>query len=592
MPEKFGEQPTDEPIESGDLGPFELHKKYEKHFEEYLDLTRRSDSGIDVLSQKERERFTELGYHYLQVKKNEYWAIEAFRKLQDFKGLRKVADQLLRERPDSFYMPSVLNMLEDHEGMRDLLNSGANNSYDEVFNALKNQVFAYRDKFLQENNMPRATGVINMGIDLVAIKNLSKKYNVAVPIARGGLNQGAIANLWEMPTIIVDVAAHNRKVARGKWVNPVEPEDFQGKNVLLFDKDAVTGASVKKIVKMLSRFSPASIGIYFAHNIFPKGFTRTQGLPQEIEVFCPDNAPMQEAGDAYIKAHERLGTQYGRRRLTERLFIDEAQRLEKKFPELSKSLKAYAAKRFCAFDSLNPMLPGILQVRERIISEATQIFKTHKEQLKSGLYELTELPYTSKNFGNSLEKIQPLPPEFETELIRARYQGKAKEAAEGRGVYNPHDPNNPLGAFSAARRAVKKGFNVALIVGPEGFGYEPYFLDLGMPTVAVNIPESGEGETRTIKLFDDLSALRGKKVLVVEDDIRTGATLQKLLEQIKPNEPAELDLYLGQSINYQKIENIPEDFTDTFVVKTDTVTAGIEFRDYLKSRGLKILKDQ
>ena len=78
----------------------------------------------------------------------------------------------------------------------------------------------------------------------------------------------------------------------------------------------------------------------------------------------------------------------------------------------------------------------------------------------------------------------------------------------------------------------------------------------------------------------------------MEDDIRTGATLQKLLEQIKPNEPAELDLYLGQSINYQKIENIPEDFTDTFVVKTDTVTAGIEFRDYLKSRGLKILKDQ
>ena len=78
----------------------------------------------------------------------------------------------------------------------------------------------------------------------------------------------------------------------------------------------------------------------------------------------------------------------------------------------------------------------------------------------------------------------------------------------------------------------------------------------GVEFIAVNIPESGENEPRTIALLDDLTALQGKKVLVVEDDVRTGATLQKLLEHLQPHNPAGLGLYLGQPEQFQRVWQI------------------------------------
>lgn len=71
------------------------------------------------------------------------------------------------------------------------------------FNALNQALYDHVHIFLDENGTPIATGGINKGVDLIAIRNLSHNYDVAVPIARGGLNQGAIANLWEMTTRII-----------------------------------------------------------------------------------------------------------------------------------------------------------------------------------------------------------------------------------------------------------------------------------------------------------------------------------------------------------------------------------------------------
>ena len=98
-----------------------------------------------------------------------------------------------------------------------------------------------------------------------------------------------------------------------------------------------------------------------------------------------------------------------------------------------------------------------------------------------------------------------------------------------------------------------------------------------------------QDEPRTIKLFDDLSILQGKKVLVVEDDIRTGATLQKLLEHLKPHNPASLGLYLGQPEQFQRVQNIPQEFGNTYLAE-ESSTSGKEFEEYLESRNLKIFK--
>lgn len=561
--------------------------------EEYDNLLSRARRGVEMLSQQEHERLVEFGHHYLDDENNAYKAMRVFEVAQDFEGLRRVADCFLRERPDDLNLPRVLIDLEDHEGIRNLSNREdiefEESTYIELFRSLDEPLHDYIKKFLEENKTPVATGGINWGIDLIAIRNLAQEYDIAVPIARGGLNQGAIARLWDMPTRIVDIAAHRRKVARGRWVNPVSAEDFNGKRVLLFDKDAVTGASVRKAVSMLKKFQTESVGAYFTHKILRPGSigigTITKGLPNELEIFSPKNAPMENAGDVYVEAHEKLETLYGRRRKMERQFIEEAEKLQEQFPELAESLKAFALK-FSVFDSLNPNLAGIAEVRENILIRANELYRDHKNFLKNKIYGL---PGAVDNFRRTLETTQLLPPGFESEIIKARYRKRGEEAAQQRNVENQHYPSNPLAAFNAARKAAKEGFDVALIVGPEGFAYEPYFHDLGIQTVAVDIPESREDEPRTIKVFDNLAELQGKKVLVVEDDVRTGATLQKLLETLEPHNPVQLGLYLGQPEKFQKISNIPQKFEATYLAE-ESETASQEFSQYLESRNLKIFK--
>lgn len=328
------------------------------------------------------------------------------------------------------------------------------------FNALNQALYDHVHIFLDENGTPIATGGINKGVDLIAIRNLSHNYDVAVPIARGGLNQGAIANLWEMTTRIVDIAAHNRKVPKGKWVNPVTTEDFNGKRVLLFDKDAVSGATIRQAVKMLSRFKTASIGVYFTHRVLCPGNidfgTITSGLPKGLEIFSPSNATLEKAGDVYIEAHEKLGTLYGRCLQIGKLFTEEAQKLQKQFPELAASFKTFVSEQFRVFDSLNPNLPGILEVREQILLKMNNLYREHLDFVKDDMYSLSGV---AENFKKILMTTQSMPLGFESELIRARYSKQGEEAARRRNIENPHYPSNPLAAFNVAQKAVKEGFD-------------------------------------------------------------------------------------------------------------------------------------
>ncbi|HPN54483.1 MAG TPA: phosphoribosyltransferase family protein [Candidatus Moranbacteria bacterium] len=576
--------------------------------DEYHKLLSHASGKADNLSFQERERLAELGYYFLEIEKNKTRALDISEVLQDFNMMRKIADQLLLEQPvtSAYNLPVALLNLEDHESIRNLLNNNEtlfkNNGYAKPMEPLIYPLFDYVKKFLNKNGTPIATGMINEGVDIIAIHNLAKQYDIAVPIARGGLYQGAIANLWDMPTKTVDISAHNRKISRGKWVDNVSKKDFEGKRVLLFDKDALTGASVRKTIKMLSKFKPASVGIYFTHNTIESGgvYTHTENLPKELKIFCPNNAPMQKAGDVYIEAHEKLDTLYGRRRKVEQLFMNEAQRIKERYPDLSKALEKFISEQLKMFDSLNPYLPGVSRIREHILLRTNSIFKEHSNYSKvnpqddSNLPEsnLYDFPRVMDNFKKMLSNTRPLPNNFERELIEARYEKQAQEESEKRGVENIHIPSYPLTAFEAAREAVKKEFDVALIVGPEGFAYEPYFIDLGLPTLAINIPESKENETRTLTSFDDLSVLKNKKVLVVEDDVRTGATLQKIIEHIKPYAPAQLGLYLGQPAVFQKTESIPSDFSEIYMAKSydDSENAAKNFLEYLESKGLKLFK--
>ncbi len=591
------------PLETGDHYNCETKPEKVRSFIETRnsdDLLEKAKRDPESLSDLQREQLSALAHELLDEGKSIYKIREIFITLQDFVGLRKLADYLMNKKGYGNELCHALLALEDHEAIQKFLNQEANRVDVEFNPAFRNELHAplvkYVEDFLERNGTPVRTGILTDGVDLTAIRNLQSSYDVAVPIARGGLNQGAIADLWGMPTRSLDIAGHNRKVARGKWVQPVGDEDFKNKRVLLFDKDAVSGATIQKAVKMLGKYAPSEIGVYFAHKILspdesstPTFGTRTHGLPEGIKIMGPNTVSLENAGDAYLEAHEKLGTLYGQRRILEKQGSTIIEELGNQHPTLTQALIKFQSEQLNTFDSLNPNIPGVEEIRTKILSTIKQTFKAHEENLKGGLYDF---PSTVDNFERLLASTQPLPSDFEDYLVKARYKNQAQELAKARGIENPHNPNEPAAAFKAAHLAVNKGFEIALIIGPEGFAYEPYFKDLGIQTIAINIPESGEGEERTVALLDDLTSLHGKKVLIVEDDVRSGATLQKVFESMGVNTPKQLGLYLGQPASYQKIENVPSGFSDTFIAKAvdSRIESNREFVAYLKSKRLNLFK--
>ncbi|HII39300.1 TPA: phosphoribosyltransferase [Candidatus Micrarchaeota archaeon] len=90
----------------------------------------------------------------------------------------------------------------------------------------------------------------------------------------------ARAELYGMPTFVLDVSAHGRAKPSSKWKDSIKREDVEGKRVLLFDKDAISGASVREALWRISKFKPKSVAIYFAHSPSEYGIeTRLSSLP-------------------------------------------------------------------------------------------------------------------------------------------------------------------------------------------------------------------------------------------------------------------------------------------------------------------------
>jgi hypothetical protein len=141
-------------------------------------------------------------------------------------------------------------------------------------------------------------------------------------------------------------------------------------------------------------------------------------------------------------------------------------------------------------------------------------------------------------------------------------------------------PISYTAAFRNAQGAVKDGYDVALIVGPEGIAYAPMFEDLGIETLVINIPEDSPDGPRTFTVLSDLERLRGKRVLVVEDDVVSGATLRKILEETAPFSPASFGLFLGYP-GQQMLGNVPGEFEKVYTTSVDSDKDEAVFGEFL-----------
>jgi len=120
--------------------------------------------------------------------------------------------------------------------------------------------------------------------------------------------------------------------------------------------------------------------------------------------------------------------------------------------------------------------------------------------------------------------------------------------------WNPLTPWDSVAALAMARSLRQSGrFDDYVAIAPEGHVYG-YFLErLGSRVLSVLV----DYPPRRVDLVDDLSAIRGRQVLLVEDDVVSGVSLALVVNTLASYEPRSLSLYLGRGKDSQQLQNVP-----------------------------------
>ena len=145
-------------------------------------------------------------------------------------------------------------------------------------------------------------------------------------------------------------------------------------------------------------------------------------------------------------------------------------------------------------------------------------------------------------------------------LADVRRHCESKGYHEGPGVNNfvPHDA---VAAFAMARSLTGSGlFDRYVAVAPEGHIYGYFFERLGEKVLSVF---TDYPPTRSASA-DDLSVLRGGRVLLIEDDVIGGGTLRIVVAYLNPLAPQSLALYLGHTRGVQHLRNVPGEIDATY----------------------------
>ncbi len=161
-----------------------------------------------------------------------------------------------------------------------------------------------------------------------------------------------------------------------------------------------------------------------------------------------------------------------------------------------------------------------------------------------------------------------------------------KGYCEGPGVNNfvPHDA---VAAFGMSRHLVRDigGFDHYLAVAPEGHIYGYFFEQFGAKTMEVHVPYPPDD----IRVIDELSVVRGKRVLIIEDDVISGTSLRLVVTELLRHEPAEIHLFLGHSRGIQHLVNVPVEISRTYLsdeiyTLADVASLKVEFSSLFSSR--------
>jgi hypothetical protein len=161
---------------------------------------------------------------------------------------------------------------------------------------------------------------------------------------------------------------------------------------------------------------------------------------------------------------------------------------------------------------------------------------------------------------------------------------------EGEGVNNfiPHDA---IAAFGMAKLLAGK-FDRYVAVAPEGHIYGYFFEQLGIDILSVF---TDYPPTRCTS-EDELAVLENQRVLLIEDDVISGRTLQLVVDYIEQFKPASLALYLGHNAGIQHLGNVPREIEGDMVFVAERtldmknwMNLEDEFFEYFRLKGNNVL---
>ncbi|MGP0065064.1 MAG: hypothetical protein ACLQGP_15890 [Isosphaeraceae bacterium] len=153
--------------------------------------------------------------------------------------------------------------------------------------------------------------------------------------------------------------------------------------------------------------------------------------------------------------------------------------------------------------------------------------------------------------------------------------------------WNPLTPQDSVAALAMARVLIGSGaFDHYIAVAPEGHVYGFFFERLGAPVLSILV----DYPPTRVESANNLSAIRGGRVLLIEDDIVSGISLDLVMKEVARRDPSSVSLYLGRDKDSQQLQNIPAQIDRVYLAEDSLDPAGrgryeSEFLDFFQHLG-------
>jgi hypothetical protein len=153
--------------------------------------------------------------------------------------------------------------------------------------------------------------------------------------------------------------------------------------------------------------------------------------------------------------------------------------------------------------------------------------------------------------------------------------------------WNPLTPQDSVAALAMARHLTGSGsFDHDVAVAPEGYVYGFFFERLGAPVLSIFV----DYPPTQVESADDLSAIHGGRVLLIEDDVVSGFSLDLVMKAVARHDPSSVSLYLGRDKDSQQLQNIPTQIDRVNLAEDSLDPAGrgryeSEFFDFFQDLG-------